>query len=240
MPWGVAAAVAGSVISGVVSAAGSSAQANATTNAQNQADQTQLQEQQNAEKIQKPYVDAGNTAETQQTNLLGLNGQPAATKAMSTFQQSPGYQYQLQQGLSAIDNGAAANGSLRSGNTLRAEEGLGSNLANQDFSNYYNRLQGLTSIGASAATNTANQAVTTGAGIASTDTSAGNQLANIYGNAANGIGSSVNNGINQLTTLGAFGNGSQVIGGQQINPSGGDALAQAPNLSVPAYQGPNI
>ncbi len=226
-------AVAGAAISAGASLIGSSNQANAITSGQNAADATQLQEQKNAEKIEAPYVTAGNTAETQQQNLLGLNGQDAATKAMGEFTASPGYQYQVQQGLSAIDNGAAASGSLNSGNTLRAEETLGNNLANEDFGNYYNRLQALTSVGASAATQTANQAVTTGQGIAGTDASAANALSGIYGHEASGVGSSINNGLNQLATLGA----TQTMGSAS---SDDNWLAQAPSVTVPAYTGPSI
>jgi hypothetical protein len=198
-----AAVIGGAAISGASSLIGSGAQASATENAANSANATQLAMYNQNVARQQPFVTAGTGATTQEQNLLGLNGQAAATNAMGEFTSSPGYQYQVQQGLSAIDNGAASNGTLRSGNTIRAEEGLGSNLANQDFSNYYNRLAGLSSIGENAAANVGNAGTATGQGIASTDTSSGNQLANIYGNASSGVGSAINSGINGLATLNA-------------------------------------
>ena len=92
---------------------------------------------------------------------------------------------------SAIDNGAASTGTLRSGNTIRAEETLGSNLANQDFSNYCNRLSGLATSGLTA-TNALGQAGLSSANqIASTDTSAATAQANIAGNTSSTIGKDI-------------------------------------------------
>jgi hypothetical protein len=51
------------------------------------------------------------------------------TRRCSTFQSSPGYQFQLEQGLRAVDAGASAKGMLRSGAT-QAEQKFGHGLAN--------------------------------------------------------------------------------------------------------------
>lgn len=143
-----------------------------------------------------PWATTGAPANADQADLMGLNGQPAADAAMAKFQQSPGYGYQVQQGLRAVDAGAASQGILRSGATIKAEETLGSNLANQDFSNYWNRLQQLSGNGLTAAGGIAGAATGGATQIANTDASAAQAQSNIYGNIGSGIGT----GINQLAT----------------------------------------
>lgn len=162
---GVASAAAGAVLSGVAGGGQSSAISAG---------------QQQANAVLAPYSNTGVQSDTQTANLLGLNGQPAADAAMSTFQSSPGYQYQLSQGLKAVDAGAAATGMLRSGSTMQAEQTLGNNLANQNFSQYISQLNGLSNYG-----------ITAAGGQASTDTSAAGQQASIYGNTVSGLSSAV-------------------------------------------------
>jgi hypothetical protein len=184
----VGAAVAGGVASGVVGTAGSLLAGGKAGAGAGQANQ--LLQQQRADLA--PYREAGLAPLQAQQDLLGLNGQPAADAAMANFQQSPGYQWQLQQGLQATDAGAAAKGMLRSGAALKAEETFGQGLANQDFTNYYNRLMGLTTLGANAAAGGA-QTAETGASLAQ---GAGNTQASIYGN----LSGSLQNSVNSLFT----------------------------------------
>lgn len=181
-------------------------QADATKKAAAQANATQANAQAVNMANEHPYMAGGAAAVDQQANLLGLHGADAANTAMGEFTSSPGYQYQLTQGLNAIDHGAAASGMLRSGNTLRAEQTLGNNLASSDFGNYYNRLAGLTSVGQNAATGVGNAGLQTAAGIASTNTSGANQLSNIYGNEAAGVTGAIGGAAkNVASSLGASG-----------------------------------
>lgn len=173
MPWVVAGAVGAAAVTSGVGAITSSSQ-KSDINSGKSAALSDL----------SPYTNAGTNALTSYTNLLGLNGTDAATSSMSNFTSSPGYGYQVSEGLKAVDQGAAAKGLLRSGATLKAEETLGSNLANQDFSAYLSRLSGLTSTGLTAASGSAN--VNTGAATnnASIDGSSGKT----YASSANTIG----------------------------------------------------
>ncbi|HEY2616157.1 MAG TPA: hypothetical protein VGI78_02355 [Acetobacteraceae bacterium] len=180
----VGAAVAGGVASGVVGTAGSML-AGGKAQQGSQAAQQELQQQRQA---LMPWVNTGGQALGATADLLGLNGPAAASAAMANFQQSPGYQWQLQQGLRGVDAGAAAQGMLRSGATMKAEETYGQGLANQDFTNYYNRLAGLSTLGQNAAAGGASTAQT-GASLAQ---GAGNTQSSIYGNLASGLGSTVN------------------------------------------------
>lgn len=192
MPFGaVAAGVAGAVAS-----AGAGALISGVTGSKQSGAISTGQQQANA--VLAPYSDTGVKSNTQTADLLGLNGQDAADKAMTTFQASPGYDYQVKQGLRAVDAGAAASGMLRSGATLKAEQTLGSNLANQDFGNYISRLNSLSNYG-----------ITAAGGQASTDTSAAGQQASIYGSEGSNIGKAVGGGItNSLTALGTGGGSS--------------------------------
>jgi hypothetical protein len=134
-----------------------------------------------------PYRTTGANALGVAGDLSGANGPDAATAAMANFHTDPGYQFQLDQGLRAVDAGAAAKGMTRSGATIKGEQAFGTGLADQSFTNYYNRLSGLANLGETAAAggaSTANQAAQLAQG-------AGNTQASIFGNAANTIGSTV-------------------------------------------------
>ena len=133
-----------------------------------------------------PWTGTGGSANTATADLLGLNGPDAATTAMG-FQASPGYAWSLDQGLRAVDAGAAAKGLLRSGATLKARNGHSAlGLADQEFGQYYNNLFNLSKLGESAGAGTGDADVKTGQGIAGTDVSTGAQLSSIYGNEAKG------------------------------------------------------
>jgi len=180
----VGAAVAGGVASAAIGTAGSALMGNKAGQGAAQAQQTLAQQRNDL----MPYREAGLAPLQAQQDLLGLNGQPAADAAMANFQSSPGYQFQLQQGLRATDAGAAAQGMLRSGAALKAEQTFGSGLANSDFNQYYQRLMGLSTLGENAAAGGASTANQAGA----LAQNAGNTQASIYGDAAKGLGSAAN------------------------------------------------
>ncbi len=197
MPFGaVAAAVAPaaiSAISGAIQGGSAASGAAAATGASQQAINT-------ATANVAPYTAAGATATNAYSDLLGLNGADAATKAMGSFTASPGYGYSLQQGLRGVDAGAAAAGMLRSGATLKAEQTLGTNLANQDFGNYLGRINTLAQTGAGV-TNSLNGLISgQGTNQAQIANNAGAQQASIYGNVASGI----TNGIGIANKNGLF------------------------------------
>jgi hypothetical protein len=143
-----------------------------------------------------PWTTSGGSANTATGDLLGINGPDAATTAMGNFQTSPGYQFSRDQGLRAVDAGAAASGLLRSGATLKAEQTFGTGLADQEFTNYYNRLFDLSKLGESAAAGSATATGSAAQGQAQTDLSLGSAQTSIYGNAAQGVGNAVQNYAN--------------------------------------------
>jgi len=177
-----------------------------------------------------PYMSQGQNALTQYANLSGINGQDAANSAMAMFQGSPGYQYQVQQGLLGVDQGAAAQGTLRSGSTLKAEESLASNLANQNYSNYLGTLNTLAGYGLNSTNAYTNVLNGQSNNQQQTTTSAAGTQASINGNMTQGLvnqftSPSVTNALSGLFTSNNNdpfgGSGGVNYGGGSVNYSGG-------------------
>lgn len=94
----------------------------------------------------QPWVNTGAQANNRLSAMLGLNGQ------QSNFtSDDPSYQWRLGQGQQAVDNSASSRGQLLSGATLKALTNYGQGAASQEFQNSYNRLNGLSGQGQSAA-----------------------------------------------------------------------------------------
>lgn len=55
------------------------------------------------------------------------------------FQADPGYQFRMQEGMKALQNSAAAKGSLNSGATMKALTKYGQDFASNEYTNVYNR-----------------------------------------------------------------------------------------------------
>lgn len=97
-----------------------------------------------------PYQQAGTGATTAMENLLGLNGADASgaqQKAFNTFQNSDGYQYNLNNALGSTNSNAYASGLGNSGATMKALQNNAANLADTYFNNYYSDLSGLSNTG---------------------------------------------------------------------------------------------
>lgn len=188
MPFAAAAAAAT-----VVGAGATIYSASQSGKAADKANQTQQRAQDQMQANLAPYMEAGTNALGPQQALLGLQGPEAAKTAMDNFQSSPGYEYQVQQGMRGVNARAASQGMLNSGATLKALQDRGNSLAAQDFGTYYNRLAGLAGLGQNAAAGVGNSGVQTAAGQAQTDVSAASTQANMYGQAAQGIGNAINN-----------------------------------------------
>lgn len=79
------------------------------------------------------------------------NANQTGGQAWGGYEQSPGYQFQLQQGMDALQSSAAAGGGLASGRTMIDAMKFGQGLASQDFGSFQNRLAALGQSGQSAA-----------------------------------------------------------------------------------------
>jgi hypothetical protein len=93
-----------------------------------------------------PYIKGGlKDYGTLQQQFGQLVSDPHAmyNKLAAGYQQSPGYQYQVDQATQAANRAAAAGGQLGSGAEQTALAQRVSGIANQDFGDYMNRMQGL-------------------------------------------------------------------------------------------------
>jgi hypothetical protein len=233
MPFGPALAAAG--VGAAASIGGSLLQADAASSAADKANATQRDALAQARADVAPWVTTGGTANTATGNAAGLNGQPGYDAAMAGFHTSPGYQFQLDQGLRAIDAGAAASGMLRSGATLKAEQTFGAGLADKEFTDYYNRLFDLSKLGEGAASGSAAASQATGTSMAQTDLSLGSAEASAYGNAAKGIGNAANNYANNRLYNDRYAGLSGGGGGTDTtytNPIGGQSYVSSSNPNL--------
>jgi hypothetical protein len=158
------------------------------TNA-NTAQQTALA---NVTAANQPYQTLGATSANGLNTLLA-NGFQAPT--LQQAEQTPGYQFQLQQGTQALDENAAANGTLMSGNTGVALQQYGQNLAQNAYQQTYNNalnayqanastLTAGTNLGLSSTGQLGQANLTTAGNTANIDLTSGQEIAQQENNAA--------------------------------------------------------
>jgi len=198
---GPAGASIGASIGGSLGAAGAQADA-ATQAAQTSANasnyaadiQRQIFEQQRTDSA--PWRTAGVNALAQLTQGTAPGGEYMRDFGMSDFQQDPGYQFRLSEGLKALDRSSAARGGLLSGGALKGISRYGQDYASNEYGNAFNRFQ----------TNRSNklQPLQSLAGIGQTATNALGQAGQNY---AGNVG-------NYAMTAGGNAATAQLIGGQ--------------------------
>jgi hypothetical protein len=221
MAIGTGAAILGAAgVSALTGVLGGNRAAKAQENAAQMSADATLTAQREALAAQQPFLQGGYAGTNRLQELLGVGGNTGAQGYGSLNEkfsftpgdltQTPGYQFQLQQGQETLDRKAAAGGGFYSGAALKASQGFGQDLASTTFDKEYNRafnafqtdrantlnpLQALAGQGQTAANN-----------VSGIQQGTGNALANLYtglGNAqgaasiaqGNAIGGAVNNGL---------------------------------------------
>ncbi len=199
--------------------------AKAQTQAADKASDTQLQMFNIAQQNLAPYNQAGQAAEAAYTQAVPDLIKPI-NMDQATLEATPGYKFNLDQGLKSVQNSAAARGLASSGAALKGAAtyatGLADSTYQQQFQNAFdqkkfaaNTLLAPVQIGESAAAGTGTAAVNTGAGIASNTLGAGNATAArdvATGNAiASGAGSVGNLYLTNALMKGMYG-GSGIFG----------------------------
>lgn len=122
---------------------------------------------------------------------LGVNGADGTTRAQGAFTAGPGYEWQMGQGLDALNRRRASGGMLNSGNADIDAINYGQGLAKQEYGGWQTRLAGLMQ-----------PEMTSATGLAAL----GGQKAGLYANDANqrvGLESNIANGQNSQTTQAA-------------------------------------
>lgn len=100
----------------------------------------------NIHKYFDPYVGMGNQLRGSLQDQLGQmvnNPNQLLNKFGSDYQQSPGYQFQVNQALGSANRAAAAGGMLGSPAEQVGVSGVVNNLANQDYQQYLNNVMGI-------------------------------------------------------------------------------------------------
>lgn len=185
---GVAAVSAGAGIYEANKAAG------AQEDAANKAQQTQqgMYNQTNAN--QAPFRDAGVAATNQLGGYYGLPGY-APVDPSKQIQSLPGYQFQLNQGVQAIDRSAASQGLLNSGATGKALAQYGQGLAQSYSGQYVSGLQDLANRGEGATQSTAAAGAGAANQIQQAQLYSGNAAAQGDINTSNAISSGLGQGV---------------------------------------------
>lgn len=222
MAWVATAIVGSAVIGAGANIYGAGKAADAQTNAANTAEDTQRQQYQQTRTDLLPYQQQGQDASTKlkaanyYTDPINMD--------QATLEKTPGYQFNLTQGLKATQNSAAARGLGKSGAALKGAAAFATGLADNTYQNQfnnantnntnaYNRLKGLIDTGENAAAqtgavgaNAANQTSAAQIGAGNAKAAAANATGGAISSAANNIGgyaaykglygNSANNGVN--------------------------------------------
>ena len=204
MAW-VATAIIGA---GVVGAASTAYAANKASDAQvqaaNTAAQTQLSMYGTTRSDLAPFRNIGQTASDQLTSKLSDLTAPI-TMDQATLEKTPGYQFNLTQGLKAVQNSAAARGLGTSGAALKGAATFATGLADSTYQNQFanavtnqtnafNRLKSLVDTGENAAAQTGNAGTAAASGAASAQIGAGNAQAA----GANATGAAIGSAVNSI------------------------------------------
>ncbi len=150
MAIGTTAAILGAAaIGGIGSVAAGAMQANAASQAsRTQADAAdkalalQTRQYEEGVKRQQPWIDAGRTALDAYMGELGLSQGAKDGTFKSGFKETPGYQFQVQQGEQGVLNNLSALGMRGSGAGMKALTRFRQGLADQTYNNYLDRLSG--------------------------------------------------------------------------------------------------
>lgn len=136
----------------------------------------------------QPLAAAGSAGTNQLLAALGIGGPGGAAGGNAItqlLQNSPGYQFQMDQGAQNVLRNGAQTGTLASGGTLNALQTQGQGLANSTYQQYINNLQPFLGATSNAAGGISNAYTGLGTGLANVATGLGQGLNQNSGNQAN-------------------------------------------------------
>lgn len=147
MTWAVTAATVGNIGGSLLGGASARKQAEAKARALAEAKGQVTNAYQTSKGYYDPYYQTGTAASNRLAELMGIGGNTAAAGygsmlkdfSMADYQQDPGYQFRLQEGLKQLQGMAGARGGLLSGATVRGGQKYAQNAASQEYGNAYDR-----------------------------------------------------------------------------------------------------
>ena len=219
----------GSILGGLFGAKASTDAADTQAQAANNAAMLQYQQQQQNRDDLSPYRQFGQNAGTLLNNKLTDLSQPF-NPDQATLEATPGYKWNLSQGLQSVQNAAAAKGLGISGAALKGAANFATGLADNTLQTQYNIDQGnktnafnklleTMKVGANAANQTAQSGTQTAQNAGQYSTSAG--AANAAGTvgAANALTGGVNSAVNNYMNYNLL--NKLTSGGGQVDPATG-------------------
>lgn len=242
----------GTALGAVGQSRAADASADATRDAARMNNRTQRRVHRRTRKDLKPYRRQGKNALRGLRNFdfdADYNANVADLERLENFgrdefETSPGYEFRLQQGMDAIDRGAAARGMTFSGNTLQAYSDYNQGMASQEFGNAYNRLLGRTQIGMANRAERTNRELGNLNNLAGTGMSAAGMMSGSGQNMANAMSANNNMAaqaagnaaVAQSNALsGAINNGLGLFAGAQMGafgPNPGLGIQPQPNALI--------
>lgn len=142
--------IVGAIAGGLIANRGAKKAAAAQADSAREASDNSLQVQREAIAFQQKQADqaradsepwrvAGGNALTQLAARTADGGDFMRNFGAADFQEDPGYQFRLSEGMKGLTNSAAARGGLLSGAALKAASAYNQNMGSQEYSNAYNR-----------------------------------------------------------------------------------------------------
>ena len=129
--------------------------ADTQADAYDRATQAQVDMFNKGQKATAPWRKSGKKAMSQYERLMGLRGGDNQEQAFEDFRNTPGYQFKQDEMMRMLEGTSAAGGTFGSGQMAKDLMKYGGNLADQNYGSYMDRLQGMSTVGANAATNSA-------------------------------------------------------------------------------------
>lgn len=207
----------GSLIGGGLQASAAGDAAQAQLQAAQLAAETQLQMYNQTRADLAPWMTTGGAANTQLANLYGLGpggtGVPNTAAMTTALENTPGYQFTLNQGQQALDRSAASRGLLLSGAQLKDSQSYGQGLAMSNaWAPYINELNTMSTAGQDSAAKVGQIGQQYGSNIGSAQLAAGSASAmgSILG--ANALSSGIGGMMSSFGNIAANG-GFNFLGG---------------------------
>ncbi len=112
-----------------------------TSRASDDAERQQIRAQQNGLAALQPYAQTGQNANAQLSRLLGLDPNADQNSITQALRNTPGYQFQMEQGTQALDRSASARGGLFSGAAAQELQRFGQGLGDSTYQQALQNLQ---------------------------------------------------------------------------------------------------
>lgn len=204
--WAAAAAAVGTIAASAISADAAGSAADKQANAAKDANSTQLYMYNTTRDDQAPWRQTGGAAVNALGQWYGIGGTSQQGTGSSAqvrpgnapdLTKLPGYQFQFQQGQTAVERNLAARGLLNSGAAGKALEQYGQGVASDYSTQYVNGLQSLAGLGQTSAQATGAAGANAANQIGANQIYAGNAAAS----GAVGQANAINSGLSGLVGL---------------------------------------